>query len=626
MRPHLLPASYRLYLPILFTILALIALLMPGLINAAPTFTGDAAADFANTNAVRFDDLTNDVGLPAPDFPADAVSGWDMQAVYLEYDPATDILYVGIDCVVICGDADGDGDPNSTGDILGKPVGEGGLGGEDVADWGRGESFGMLIDTNNNFDGTDGDFEVVVGIRNRDTIAEFGAFAYTGRIGGQLRNTGWGTDPLPNAVELFASPSSSAPDLEFTIADFSTLPGFDGGDVLRYKVHVAMGSIVDDGIGEDFAPDQQEPVEITPTPTTIPTDTPVPPTETPVPTETPTATNTPSATPTDTPIPTDTPTATFVPTEPPTATPTATLVPTEPPTNTPTATLVPTEPPTNTPTATLVPTEPPTNTPTATFVPTEPPTSTPTATFVPTEPPTATPSPSPTATLPPPTSVPTTGADLRGIEQRDAEKQSLVSQEMFVSSANRNFGVTNRPSFLTIPSLQVETTVQEMGWGHALDGDGNVISQWSDIHFAAGWLKNSASPGKQGNVVLSGHNNIYGAVFRDLWRLESGAEILVAADGIEFTYVVEKVSIMPEWNASPEQQATTASYIQQTDDHRLTLVSCWPPNSNTHRVFVEAHLVGRHTAPTVDSVFTIVANDLAPTQNQLRLSAGATVE
>ncbi|HRW11435.1 MAG TPA: hypothetical protein P5121_40330, partial [Caldilineaceae bacterium] len=132
-----------------FTIvLVLITIAIPRLTAAAPTFTGDAAADFAGGNAIRIDDPVGDVGMPAPDFPAGAASGWDIRSVYLEYDPATDILYVGIDCVVICGDADGDGDPDNTGPILGKPISDGGLGGQDVADWGRGESFGFLLDTN----------------------------------------------------------------------------------------------------------------------------------------------------------------------------------------------------------------------------------------------------------------------------------------------------------------------------------------------------------------------------------------------------------------------------------------------------------------------------------------------
>ncbi len=535
-----------------FTIfLALITLLVPRFTTAAPTFTGDAAADFADSNAVRIADLEGDVGMPAPDFPAGTVSGWDMRAVYLEYDPATDILYVGIDCIAICGDADGDGDPNVTGPILGRPVSTGGLGGQDAADWGRGEAFGLLIDTNNDFDGTNGDFEVVVGIRNSASIADFGAYAYTGRIGGQLRNTGWG-EALPNAVTLFAPTSATVPDLEFTIADFSTLPGFPADGPLSYKVHVGMGSVIDDGIGEDFAPDQLQPIEITPTPTT-----------------TPTATATPVPTNTATPLPTNTPTPTNTATPPPTNTPTATNTATPPPTNTPTATntLVPTEPPTNTPT------------PTNTLVPTEPPTNTPTATN--------TPEPSPTPTMPPPTSVPTTGADLSWIEQGKWTEPPISAHQAVLGKAL----VAGQPSFLEIPSLQLTTAVEAMGWHRAVGPDGEAYSRWDDIHFAAGWLQNSARPGDNGNVVVSGHNNTFGAVFRDLWRMQAGEPIVVHADGERFVYVVDSVIVRPEWQVSDAQRAVTASYIAQTDDQRLTLVSCWPPNSNTHRVFVEAHLV-----------------------------------
>ncbi len=590
------------YITPLTIILVLITLLIPRLSTAAPTFTGDAAADFANSNAARVDDLEGDVGLPAPDFPAGSVSGWDISAVYLEYDPAADILYVGIDCVVICGDADGDGDPDVTGPILGKPVSSGGLGGQDVADWGRGEAFGLLIDTNNDFDGTNGDFEVVVGVRNSATIADFGAYAYSGRISAQLRNTGWGA-ALPNAVTLFAPTSSTVADLEFTIADFSTLPGFSAGGTMSYKVHVGMGSVVDDGIGEDFAPDQLQPVEITPTPTTpptatntpVPTNTPTPmPTDTPVPTDTPAPTNTPI--PTDTPLPTPTLTATPVPTD--TPAPTNTPIPTDTPTAT--NTLVPTEPPTNTPTNTpeptatntLIPTEPPTNTPTNTPEPTA------TNTLIPTEPPTNTPTntpePSPTPTMPPPTSVPTTGADLSWMEQRKWTNPPIVVHKAALEKAV----VSGQPTFLEIPSLQLSTAVESMGWDRAIAADGALYSRWDDIHFAAGWMRNSARPGDAGNVVMSGHNNVYGAVFRDLWRIQAGEPIVVHSDGERFVYVVDSVIVRPEWKASDEQRAVTASYIEQTTDQRLTLVSCWPPNSNTHRVFVEAHLVPQQQLST----------------------------
>ncbi|MEZ4727836.1 MAG: sortase [Caldilineaceae bacterium] len=541
---------------------------------AAPNFTGDAAADFTSPDAVVVPDIEGDVGMPFPDFPVDARSGWDIRAVYLEYDPATDILYVGIDCVVICGDADGDGDPDVTGPILGKPASEGGLGGTDVANFGRGESFALLIDTNNDFTGGSGNFEVVIGVRNSDDLSTFGAYEYTGRIGSQLRDQGWGAQ-LSNPTALFAPPSATTPDLEFTVENFSTLPGFTPGEpVLSYQVHMGMGSVVDDGIGEDFAPNPRTPVVITATPTPAVTDTPtatetptdVPPTATPTevpPTPTATATDTPTATPTA--LPTDTPTEapTATPTDAPTATPTAT--PTPPPADTPTAT------------PTALPTDTPTTTPSDT--PTEMPTETPTET--------ATPTPSPTATLPPPTSVPTSGADLSQMREGKWIDPPVITKRMPIGPLVNS----KQPTTLQIPAIGLETAIEGKGWQGTIGFDGTIHSEWEDVRYAAGWHTNSAVPGDTGNIVLSGHNNVYGAVFRDLWRLRAGEEIYLYANNERFTYVVDQVSVLPEHNATTEQQAKTASYIVQTADNRLTLVSCWPPNSNTHRIFVVAHPV-----------------------------------
>ena len=150
---------------------------------AAPTFTGDAAADFTGPSAIKIDDLTTrDVGMPFPAFPTSTVSGFDMQAFYLEYDAATDIMYVGIDCVVICGDSDGDGDPGGTSTTLAD------LGGEDIPDFGPGESFGLLIDTDNDYTPTSGDFDVVIGVRDDDDLSQIGAFVYTGLIGEEMVN------------------------------------------------------------------------------------------------------------------------------------------------------------------------------------------------------------------------------------------------------------------------------------------------------------------------------------------------------------------------------------------------------------------------------------------------------
>lgn len=507
---------------ILFTCTLLFALTK--FTKAAPTFTGDAAADFTSSTTIKINDRsTPDVGLPGA-FPQGTISGFDMKALYLEYDAATDTMYVGIDCFTICGDADGDGDPGGTSTILT------GLGGKDIADFGPGESFGLLVDTDNDYTASSGAFDVVIGVRDNDDLSQLGAFAYTGLIGEEMVNEVWGAR-LPNSITLFQSPSAAAPDLEFSIADFSTLPGFTAGQLPTvYQLHLGMGALgTDDGIGEDYAPDQNNPVLITPTPT---------------------ATDTPTATPTDTPTATSTDT--------PTATPTDT------PTNTPTATA------TDTPTAT--PTSTPTDTPTA--IPTD------TPTFVPTD----TPTPPPTATLPPPTAVPTNGADFSQIQEGQWAEPPVITKRLAIGPQLTK----GQPTLLKIPAIGLETAVEGKGWQRKVGPDGVAYNEWDDVRYAVGWHLNSAVPDVPGNIVLSGHNNIYGSVFRDLWRLKAGTPIYLYTGTERHTYVVDSIQIMPERNATTAQQAKTAAYIVQSTDQRLTLVSCWPPNSNTHRVFVIA--------------------------------------
>ena len=46
--------------------------------------------------------------------------------------------------------------------------------------------------------------------------------------------------------------------------------------------------------------------------------------------------------------------------------------------------------------------------------------------------------------------------------------------------------------------------------------------------------------------------------------------------------------ILPEKHASDKQRQENVKYIQETSDDRLTLVSCWPRDDNTHRIVVIA--------------------------------------
>ncbi len=144
------------------------------------------------------------------------------------------------------------------------------------------------------------------------------------------------------------------------------------------------------------------------------------------------------------------------------------------------------------------------------------------------------------------------------------------------------------PSRLLIPAIKVDTPVVELGWSTKKTAAGAIFSEWDVAAYAAGWHKNSALPAEEGNVVMSGHNNILGSVFRELDRLKRGDTITIYSGRRAIDYTVDEVIIGPEKNATWEQRRDNAKFIEPTTEHQLTLVSCWPRNDNSHRIIVIA--------------------------------------
>jgi hypothetical protein len=210
---------------------------------ANPVFTGEASSDFNESGVVRFDDPGGiDVGMP-PQFPAGTISGWDVKALYFYYNRSEDTMYVGLDFYGIAGDADGDGDPGHTGPILAS------LGGVDEPDLGGTESIVLLMDTN-----LDKKYELAVGVNATANVSSFGTYEFVGDdyapafcFGKRLS-----LDP----ATLYANPSASKPDIEFTIAPFSKLQGFSNSpsESFSFRTTLFAGSLVDFGIGDDLVP------------------------------------------------------------------------------------------------------------------------------------------------------------------------------------------------------------------------------------------------------------------------------------------------------------------------------------------------------------------------------------
>jgi sortase A len=144
------------------------------------------------------------------------------------------------------------------------------------------------------------------------------------------------------------------------------------------------------------------------------------------------------------------------------------------------------------------------------------------------------------------------------------------------------------PERLVIPAIDLDIPVVELGWSTKKNAEGSIFSEWEVAQYAAGWHKNSARLGEPGNIVMSGHNNILGAVFRELDQLRRGDTITVAAKARTTDYVVHDVLIVPEKFTALAQRKENARWIGQFDDDRLTLVSCWPRDDNTHRIIVVA--------------------------------------
>jgi len=145
------------------------------------------------------------------------------------------------------------------------------------------------------------------------------------------------------------------------------------------------------------------------------------------------------------------------------------------------------------------------------------------------------------------------------------------------------------PVRIRIPAINLDAPVTPVEWAPLETADGAQgiwqVPNWR----AAGWHSSSALLGVPGNTVLNGHNTTYGEVFRDLYRLQEGAEILLEGEnGLTYTYGVEALYILKEAHQPLEVRLENARYILPTTDERLTLVTCHPYGSIQNRLIVIA--------------------------------------
>jgi sortase A len=122
---------------------------------------------------------------------------------------------------------------------------------------------------------------------------------------------------------------------------------------------------------------------------------------------------------------------------------------------------------------------------------------------------------------------------------------------------------------IQIPAIGIDAPI--------IQGDG-----WEQLKKGVGQHIGTANPGKNGNMVLSAHNDVFGEIFRHLDQIKTGDEIIVYTNQRSYTYVVTVTKIV---------EPTQVEVMDPTKDPTTTLISCYPYLVDDQRIVVQAALV-----------------------------------
>jgi len=157
------------------------------------------------------------------------------------------------------------------------------------------------------------------------------------------------------------------------------------------------------------------------------------------------------------------------------------------------------------------------------------------------------------------------------IDEIPASLRGLVADQISIPISARPPATSETAVQISIPQINVRHTIVP-----GVD--------WEALKLGVGMLLNGVNPGnKQGNLVLSGHNDIYGEVFRDLDKLKVGDQFTIRTQTQEFTYAVTSFKIV---------EPTDVSVMNDRGGSTVTLISCYPYKVDNKRYVVFAQRVG----------------------------------
>lgn len=145
-----------------------------------------------------------------------------------------------------------------------------------------------------------------------------------------------------------------------------------------------------------------------------------------------------------------------------------------------------------------------------------------------------------------------------------------------------------RPLYLSMADIPIPTPGPEQATQiqiNAIDVNAPIVQgdTWEQLKKGVGQYIGSANPGQPGNMVLSGHDDVYGEIFRRLDELKQGDKIIIYTAQHSFTYTVSDTKIV---------NPTDVEVMASTSDPTLTLISCYPYMIDNKRIIVKASLEG----------------------------------
>ncbi|TBX05574.1 class D sortase [Clostridium perfringens] len=137
------------------------------------------------------------------------------------------------------------------------------------------------------------------------------------------------------------------------------------------------------------------------------------------------------------------------------------------------------------------------------------------------------------------------------IEKENDNMENKVSNEFEYKEETINSKRTNVIGILEIKSIGLKAPI--------VDGEEN-------LDYVVAKYRSSANFGQAGNVILAGHNNMKGSIFKNLYKVKIGDIIEIKTDNNIYKYkLTERVIVNP---------SDSGLLTQDISEKEITLITC----------------------------------------------------